>query len=173
MIAPAADPLQPLLFYLLAALVVGSAWAIVLSHNIVRMAIYLLLTLLGAAGLYFLMQAELPAAIQLIVYAGGTLILIAFGVMLTSRDPEVQLVVRPAERLLAAAVGLTTAAMLIVATAYSPLPLSSAAAPQGYSSVALFGQMLLSRHLVAFELAGVLLLIVMVAAAYMARRRMR
>src|SRR3989440_7224237 len=60
---------------------------VVISKNIVRMAVFLLFTLLGVAGLYFLLDAEFLAAVQLVVYAGGTLILIIFGVMLTSKSP--------------------------------------------------------------------------------------
>ena len=80
-------PVAPVLFYVFALLVAGSAWAVVLSQNLVRMAVYLLMTLAGAAGLYFMLDAEFLAAVQLIVYAGGTLILIIFGVMLTSKNP--------------------------------------------------------------------------------------
>src|SRR2546421_5017763 len=60
---------------------------VVISKNIVRMAVFLLFTLAGVAGLYFLLDAEFLAAVQLVVYAGGTLILIIFGVMLTSKSP--------------------------------------------------------------------------------------
>ena len=61
------------------------AWSF--SRNIVRTAVCLLFTLVGVSGLYFLLNAEFLAAVQLVVYAGGTLILIIFGVMLTSKSP--------------------------------------------------------------------------------------
>ena len=76
-----------MLFYLFAAMAVVSAIGVVVSRNIVRTAVCLLFTLLGVAGLYFLLHAEFLAAVQLVVYAGGTLILIIFGVMLTSKSP--------------------------------------------------------------------------------------
>src|SRR6059058_2648568 len=75
------------LFYLFALMSAGSAIGVVLSRNIVRTAVCLLFTLLGVGGLYFLLAAEFLAAVQLVVYAGGTLILIVFGVMLTSKSP--------------------------------------------------------------------------------------
>src|SRR5213080_2072084 len=75
------------LFYLFALMAGGSAVAVVVARNIVRMAVALLFTLAGVAGLYFLLNAEFLAAVQLVVYAGGTLILIIFGVMLTSKGP--------------------------------------------------------------------------------------
>src|SRR6476620_10536727 len=75
------------LFYIFALMAGGAAVMVVVSKNIVRMAVALLFTLTGVAGLYFLLNAEFLAAVQLVVYAGGTLILIIFGVMLTSKGP--------------------------------------------------------------------------------------
>src|SRR5438067_12202562 len=75
------------LFYIFALMAGGAAVMVVVSKNIVRMAVALLFTLTGVAGLYFLLNAEFLAAVQLVVYAGGTLILIVFGVMLTTKSP--------------------------------------------------------------------------------------
>src|SRR5438046_4865998 len=75
------------LFYLFAIMAGGSAIMVAVTRNIVRMAVALLFTLAGVAGLYFLLSAEFLAAVQLVVYAGGTLILIIFVVMLTSTSP--------------------------------------------------------------------------------------
>src|SRR5881392_3476301 len=75
------------LFYLFALMSAVSAIWVVASRNIVRTAVFLLFTLVGVAGLYFLLSAEFLAAVQLVVYAGGTMILIIFGVMLTSKSP--------------------------------------------------------------------------------------
>src|SRR5213596_3159718 len=79
--------MDAVLFYIFALMAGGSAVGVVLSRNIVRTAVALLFTLTGVAGLYFLLNAEFLAAVQLVVYAGGTLILIVFGVMLTSKSP--------------------------------------------------------------------------------------
>src|SRR3954467_5883779 len=82
-----AQAVSTVLFYAFALMSAGSAIGLVLSRNIVRTAVCLLFTLLGVAGLYFLLNAEFLAAVQLVVFAGGTLILIIFGVMLTSKSP--------------------------------------------------------------------------------------
>src|SRR3954463_14221362 len=91
MLAAAAQPdteaAAVVLFYVFALLSAGSAVGLVISRNIVRTAVCLLFTLVGVAGLYFLLNAEFLAAVQLVVYAGGTLILIVFGVMLTNKSP--------------------------------------------------------------------------------------
>src|SRR5215213_792384 len=81
------DQASAVLFYLFAAMSAGSAIGVVISRNIVRTAVFLLFTLVGVAGLFFLLEAEFLAAVQLVIYAGGTLILIIFGVMLTSKSP--------------------------------------------------------------------------------------
>lgn len=168
------DQLQqvaPLMFYAFAGLTALSAWAVVFSQNIVRMSVYLLLTLAGVAGLYFMLEAEFLAAVQLIVYAGGTLILIVFGVMLTSKNPFLQLETKLWERFVGPLIGLSIAALLILAMALSPA-LPKSGPPKGdYHEVETIGRALLSQYLVPFEVAAVLLLVVMIGAAYMARRR--
>lgn len=164
-------PVAPILFYAAAALTVLGAWAIVFSQSIVRMAVYLLVTLVGVAGLYFMMSAELLAAVQLIVYAGGTLILIVFGVMLTSRSVLDRAKVPGWELGVACLIGLVISALLIFSMIKSPLPAAKEPAVEGYATVEAVGMGLLSRYMVPFETAAVLLLVVMVGAAYIARRR--
>lgn len=160
--------LEPLMFYLFGALTVGSALAIVLSGNIVRSALCLLGTLGGAAGLYFLLLANLLAAIQLIVYAGGTLILIVFGVMLTSKSPWVRFAPKRGEAVAAGAVALVLFAAL--ARVLTGVDWSAGARPIAEPfTVRQVGSLLLQEYLVPFEIASVLLLVVMIGAAYLAR----
>jgi len=162
----------PVLFYVFALLAVASAWAIVLTRNIVRAAVYLLITLGAVAGLYFLLAAELLAALQLIVYVGGTLTLIIFGVMLTSRDPRLRYAASPWEAFLAYAVSGLLMVLLLVAAWYSPwIEATQTAASSDPDQIHAVGRAFLSRHVVFFEAAAVLLLVAMVAAAYLARRR--
>ena len=172
------DPAQqaaPALFYGFALLTCLSAWAIVVSQSIVRMSVYLLLTLAGAAGLYFMLSAEFLAAIQLVVYAGGTLILIVFGIMLTSKSPFMQLRPRGWEVLFAVLIAVSIAGLLLFALVSSPMPgvggHDGGAMLEGYGHVSVIGQALLGAYLVPFEIAAVLLLVVMIGAAYIARRR--
>ena len=175
----------PLLFYAFAGLACLSAWAVVVSQNIVRMCVYLMLTLASVAGLYFMLNAEFLAAVQLIVYAGGTLILIVFGVMLTNKNPYLQMKVQSWEMGVGALISAMIGGLLIFAFVRSPLGEVGAAAgtssgitgvsaggwPQNHGQVDLIGRALLSRFLVPFEVSAVLLLVVMIGAAFMARRR--
>src|SRR3954469_8931703 len=85
------------LFALVAAVTAGSALGVVLSRSVVRAAVWLLFTLIGVSLTYFLLGAEFVGAAQLIVYVGGTLVLVVFGVMLTAQGPLRELKTRPAE----------------------------------------------------------------------------
>ncbi|MDB5296537.1 MAG: nuoJ, partial [Phycisphaerales bacterium] len=99
------------LFYLFAALTAGAAVAVVASRDVVRTAVALLFALAGVAGLFVLLSAEFLAAVQLVVYVGGTLILIVFGVMLTAQSPFARSVPTGRE----VAVGVVLAAVLVAA----------------------------------------------------------
>ena len=101
-------------FFLLFALVAGcSAVAVVVSGNIVRMAVYLILSLGAVAGLFFLAGADFVGATQLMIYVGGTLVLLIFGVMLTGRAPFVDLKTGGGQWVLAAVVGGSLLALLL------------------------------------------------------------
>ncbi len=163
-----ADWLEPVMFFLFAGVTFFSALGIVLSGNIVRSAIYLLGTLGGVAGLYFLLLANLLAAVQLIVYAGGTLILIVFGVMLTSRSPWSRFTPSKGEAAAGGVVAIGLFAALVKALSAVDWKHGSHAIEQA-ASVKQFGSLLLQEYLVPFEVASVLLLVVMIGAAYLAR----
>jgi NADH-quinone oxidoreductase subunit J len=72
-----------IIFYILAAITLGGAILAVTSPKIFRSAIYLLFSLIGIAGLYFWLQYEFIAAVQVVVYVGGIVVLIIFSIFLT------------------------------------------------------------------------------------------
>lgn len=84
-------------FTLLVLLTVVPAILVVLTLNIVRAACWLLLSLTGAAGLFFYLGADFVGATQLLIYVGGTLVLVIFGVMLTATGPFVNLASRSSD----------------------------------------------------------------------------
>jgi NADH-quinone oxidoreductase subunit J len=106
--------LTTFLFWAVAALTSLSAIAVVLAQNIVRAAIWLLFALAGTAGLFFLLGADFVAATQLLVYVGGTLVLVVFGVMLTAQGPFISMKTSAVEWAISAAVGLLLLAVLVV-----------------------------------------------------------
>lgn len=157
-------------FYLFAGVALLSAIGIVLSKNIVRAAVWLLGALGSVACLYFLLDANFIGAIQLIVYAGGTLILIIFGVMLTSKSPWV--VFTPTRGQVAAAALIAVLLAVGMCTLMLQADWSTTATDEPLAEspmVENVGRSLLTDYLVPFEAASVLLLVVMIGAAYLAR----
>lgn len=163
--------IEAVLFYLFAGVTLASAITLVVSRNIVRTAVCLLFTLIGVAGLYFLLAAEFLAAVQLVVYAGGTLILIIFGVMLTSKGPFSNFEPKPGEVAIAVVVGMVLAFALVLGITSTSFAANES--PAGEYPVARLGQVLLGDYLVPFEIVSVLLLVVMIGAAYLAKGRRR
>ncbi len=160
--------LEAVLFYVVATGTVVSALGVCFTTNIVRMAVWLFTALGGVAVLYFLLAANFLGAIQLIVYAGGTLILLIFGVMLTSKSPWVRFTPKKWEWGAAIVVCgglLVVLCMVLLRTTWET---STSAVPG--TSVKMLGEALMTRYLVPFEIAGVVLMIVMVGAAHLARQ---
>jgi NADH-quinone oxidoreductase subunit J len=73
------------------------ALAVVFTNNVVRMAFYLVLSLGATSGLFFLAGADFVGAMQLMIYVGGTLVLLVFGVMLTAQSPFISMKTRAGE----------------------------------------------------------------------------
>lgn len=159
---------EALAFYMFALAVVVSALGICFSREIVRMAVWLFATLSSVAVLYLLLAAPFLAAIQLIVYAGGTLVLLVFGVMLTSKSPWVRFETSRRELVAGAVVGLALVVGLIgvVWQTNWARPASTTPPPD----VADLGRALMTTYLVPFEVTSVLLLVVMIGAAYLVRQ---
>lgn len=74
------------IFYILAAMVLTFGVLTVTSRQIFRAAVYLLLTLIGIAGIYFLMEMDFVAALQIVIYVGGIVVLIIFSIFLTHQS---------------------------------------------------------------------------------------
>ena len=102
-------------FLLFAAIACASAVAVVVTGNIVRMACYLVVSLAAVAGLFFLAGAEFLGAVQLMVYVGGTMVLLVFGVMLTARGPFVSMKISSGQWVVAVVVGGALLAVLLQA----------------------------------------------------------
>ncbi len=114
--------LHNFLFWALAIVTGFCAIAVVVSQNIVRSATWLLFTLAGVSGIFFLLGADFVGATQLLVYVGGTLVLVVFGVMLTAQGPFITMKTRAAEWAVSLAVGLLFLAVLVISiqTAFWP-----------------------------------------------------
>ena len=150
-----------ILFYAFMVLAVSAAGAIVLSSNVFKSALYLLACLLSIAALYVLSFAEFLAVTQILIYAGGILVIIIFGIMLTTRISGKSLLVQNTNIVGGVLAGVTLFVLLV-----SYLPSFEHAGggitPQKIDVIALS---IFSEYSIPFELAGVLLLVALVGAA--------
>lgn len=97
--------MEVFLFAVFAAAACGGAIAVVLSQNVVRMAFYLVISLGSTAGLYFMLNADFVGATQLLIYVGGTVVLLVFGVMLTASESILSIKSSPGDVVQAVLVG--------------------------------------------------------------------
>lgn len=156
------------IFYLFAILTVGSGYLVVTTKNIVHSAFYLLFTLFGVAGLYVLLGADFIAIVQLMVYVGGILILLMFGVMLTNKITDVKL--RTGTLHIIPAVIGTGLFMGVLVSMMLRTNWKSEPAEIPTTTLYGLGRFLLTDYVLIFELLGILLLIALIGAASIARR---
>jgi NADH-quinone oxidoreductase subunit J len=158
-----------IVFYVFALLTILSACVVVFSRNIVYAAFALLFTFMGVAGLYILLHADFLAVTQILVYVGGILVLILFGVMLTSKVVSVDMktgTVHAIPALILAAVVGGTLAGIFYAT------WKGTATPDGgpLTTTPGLGAQLMTSYALPFEIASVILVVALVGAAMTARR---
>jgi len=165
-------------FWIIAALLVGSALAVVLRRNIVHAALFLVLVFGAASGIFILLNAEFIAIVQILIYAGAVTILILFAIMLTRNSMSRQS--NPSNKQLwpAAIVCVLLGASIIFAlfTPDSHLPVGAAttAIPvNGVNNIARIGQLLYSpsgfSYVLPFEIASLVLLVAIVGAIAIGR----
>jgi NADH-quinone oxidoreductase subunit J len=174
------------LFWLFAVVACGGAISVVISQNVVRMALGLIASLSSVSALFFLMNADFVGATQLMVYVGGTIVLVIFGVMLTSSSKLQKIKASPADGVLAAIIGvmfLLTFAFTVgsvkwkisgVTDGYNDAEVGNTVRPLAMSFVGLRPDSPdRSGYLLPFEIVSVHLLVVLVGAAYLARAKRR
>jgi len=105
--------IEQLLFWVFAILTCGAAVAVVATQNVVRMAFWLIVSLGSVSALFFLLHADFLGAAQLLIYVGGTVVLLVFGVMLTASGSSVRIKTSPAEAFVGAGVGLLLLSVLL------------------------------------------------------------
>jgi NADH-quinone oxidoreductase subunit J len=164
--------LHDILFYVFAAVTVGGGASVAFSSNIIHTALGLLAALLGVGALYVFLSADFVAMTQLLVYIGGVLVLILFAVMLTSRIGDVNISNTSFGRwggfgLLAAVVP-----VLIFVAVRAPWNERTTLEPLA-PTTARIGDEFLTRWVLPFELASLVLLATLIGAVVMARREIQ
>ena len=158
-------------FIILSSVALVGAVGVVIDRNLFRSALFLILSFVGVAGFYVLLEAELLAMIQLLVYIGAISILIIFAIMLSRRMMSSEFQARNEQWLY----GLLAAVALFAILAFVLLMVSwpTAEAEVMSDAISELGQALVQpdQYLLVFEVASVLLLVALVGAVIIARER--
>ena len=154
-------------FWFIAALTIMSAAFVVINNQLIYSAVALLFTLFGVAGLYVFLWADFIAGIQILVYVGGILVLVIFGIMLTNKIRSVRISHKSMQQGVGGVVTLWLFIFLVFAMAKAPWALSAAVEPIG--TVRGIGILLLTDFLLPFEIISLLLLGALIGAAVLSR----
>jgi NADH-quinone oxidoreductase subunit J len=158
-------------FIILSVVALAGAAGVVLSRNLFKAALFLVLSFVGVAGFYVLLEAELLAMIQILVYVGAIAILIIFAIMLSQRLMSPDYDPRNEQWFGALLVAAALLATLLFVLLRVDWPVSEASVPT--DAISLLGQQLVTPEyfLLPFEVASVLLLVALVGAVIIARER--
>lgn len=177
--------INAVVFYLLAGMSLSSGLVILFSKNVVRSIFLLVLVFVGIAGIYMITNAEFVAVTQILVYVGGILILLMFGIMLTNRI-EGQLLTTSHSRLIPAiALGglmfwvlgrsIIKNAEALSAGGLNKIPsiVAGNEVGTGFSNTKVIGVNLMTNQMLALELTAVLLLVALVGAAFIVGNKVK
>lgn len=193
MLSAAAAPGGSVLFVIFALAACLCAVAVVAAQTVVRMAFWLVLSLGSTAALFFLADADFVGAAQLLIYVGGTLVLLVFGVMLTASGPYLKIATSPGEIILGAVVALLFLCVVVASISGVSWPEPQVAdagtlqttagntlRPLGLAFLGTRpdqdladGDQLSPGYLLPFEIVSIHLLVVLIGAAYLARAKRR
>jgi NADH-quinone oxidoreductase subunit J len=166
--------MNPVLFGVMACLLIASALGVVFLRSPVRSALSLVVTLFLLAVMFLLLNALLVAALQVIVYAGAIMVLFLFVIMLLNLQEQPPALVRLGMRYAAGMVGSLFLLGVIRLLMGRPAPVPgggmSGAVPEAFGSTAELAERLFTHHLLAFEITSVLLLVAIVGAVVLAKR---
>src|SRR3984893_3373092 len=166
--------LDQIVFYFFATLAMISAVLVVTRRNIVQSAIFLITALLATAGIFLQLHAEFLFIVQVILYAGGIMVLFIFVIMLINLDVSLHQVQFNRQWWLGLVLALALGAQLTVAMAggRSGLPLGEPVpATMLEASTELIGKVVFGEYMLPFEIASILLLVAMIGAVVMAKKK--
>ncbi|HEX4646222.1 MAG TPA: NADH-quinone oxidoreductase subunit J [Verrucomicrobiae bacterium] len=166
--------LDNIAFHFFAALAVVSAILVVTRRNVVQSAIFLITALLATAGIFLTLNAEFLFIVQVILYAGGIMVLFVFVIMLINMDVSLHQIQFNKQWFVGILIALVVGAQLILAVVVSeskvgfPPPAAASALEPSTQQV---GKVLFSEYMLPFEVASILLLVAMIGAVVMAKKR--
>ena len=169
-------------FYLISAIILGGALAMIMSRSLVRSVIWMVVSFVGVGALFLLLEADFIAAVQILVYAGGIVVLFLFVIMLVNLDDLQRMVFLHRQWLPAVLLVCLLLAELGfmmwagAGDAVAPLPEQLDAVLRSIPSVRegnieTIGMTLYTDYILPFEMVSVLLLVAMIGAIYLAKKR--
>ncbi len=161
-------PYTTILFYVLALIIVVSAVMVVFNKNVVHSAFSLFFTLFAISGIFVLLKADFIALTQIMVYVGGILILLIFGVMMTTKVTNVELKTKNLNTIpsLVFSIGIVTILIFVIFSTKWNIR----SGIESEETITQIGIMLLSKYLLPFEIASIVLLVALIGSAMFARR---
>jgi NADH-quinone oxidoreductase subunit J len=159
--------LEPIAFGALAAVLLASSLAVVLTKNLFHSVLYLALSLTATAGIFLALDAEFLAAVQLLLYAGGVVTIAVFAIVVTERLVGDR--ITQTSRYLASGAIVAGALFVAVGGTVGGVPLPAAPPPMPGDVTRAIGEALLTRFVLPFELLGVLFVAALLGALYFAR----
>ena len=158
-----------LLFLGLCGLIIGSAFMVVTSPNLVHSAVSLLFTFFGISAIYIYLYADFIAATQVVVYVGGILVLIIFGVMLTNKIEDATITSKTHNKI----PGVIFSGLLLLLQLYAIFNTNWFVNENSAknSTVMDIGELLLGKYLLPFEVVSILLLGALIGASMLSRKK--
>jgi NADH:ubiquinone oxidoreductase subunit 6 (subunit J) len=171
--------LEQVIFYTFAAMVIISAMMILFTRNVLYAAFLLIVTLLGVAALYVFAGADFLAITQILVYVGGILVLMIFGVMLTNKISGQAVTAGGQHYFWGALIGSSLFGLLaytILQVNFGKLEWIQQAEVEEQviqkSTIQTIGIKLMTDYVLPFEVAGILLLVALIGAAFIAKQQL-
>jgi len=160
-----------IIFYILSAITLGTAFLTVFSKNPIHSAIYLVVCFFSLAGHYVLFNAQFLAIVHIIVYAGAIMVLLLFTLMLMNLNKEDE-VSKPKWVSFAALISACILGVVLIAALKSAQPevMDYANTGEDFQSIKVLGKVLLNEYQVPFEFASVLLLVSMIGAVLISKK---
>ena len=167
--------MNPILFIILAGLLTTTALGVILQRSPIRCALALVTTLFLLAVMFLFLDAQLVAALQVIVYAGAIMVLFLFVITLLNLQEDARAMAWLGARATAILMGSLLLLALVRFFTNPSLPRlglgMSSAAPKNFGSTEMLGERLFTHYLLAFEVTSVLLLVAIVGAVVLAKRK--
>ena len=160
-----------IIFCVLAAITLATAFLTIFIKNPIHSAIYLVICFFSIAGHYLLLNSQFLAIVHIIVYSGAIMILFLFTIMLMNLNEEKE-VHRPRITRLGAIVSFCLICLILIAIFINSKPIVGEYVTTGedYQSIKVLGKVLLNEYMVPFEFASILLLVAMIGTVLLSKK---